>query len=197
MTATVRVTTQSDWSGPTQWGRPCPIIVSDGPGGTCSVNSRIPEIEEQKKKKKKRKRRDLKQGWLLSKTSFTAMAALPVLLKFISPAVSVPASALPGTRLIKLGTGEAGGGIIIGYLLLLCHQQNGSCIKMGSDESHFNVSLIVRDKVSRSCGRRRQSQFTTFLKRTESRSGGIEPRPPSSYQANALPLGQTSSHILI
>ena len=26
--------------------------------------------------------------------------------------------------------------------------QNDSCIKMGSDESHFNVSLIVRDKVT-------------------------------------------------
>ena len=24
-----------------------------------------------------------------------------------------------------------------------------TCIKMGSDESHFNVSLIVRDKVTR------------------------------------------------
>ena len=24
-----------------------------------------------------------------------------------------------------------------------------SCIKMGSDESHFNVSLIVRDKITR------------------------------------------------
>ena len=24
-------------------------------------------------------------------------------------------------------------------------------IKMGSDESHFNVSLIVRDKVTRQC----------------------------------------------
>ena len=31
------------------------------------------------------------------------------------------------------------------YLLLHCHHQNDSCIKMGSDESHFNVSLIVRD----------------------------------------------------
>ena len=27
------------------------------------------------------------------------------------------------------------------YLLLHCHHQNGSCIKMGSDESHFNVSV--------------------------------------------------------
>ena len=25
------------------------------------------------------------------------------------------------------------------------------CIKMGSDDSHFNVSLIVRDKVIRQC----------------------------------------------
>ena len=27
------------------------------------------------------------------------------------------------------------------YLLLHCHHQNDSCIKMGSDESHFNVSV--------------------------------------------------------
>ena len=32
-----------------------------------------------------------------------------------------------------------------------CHHQNDSCIKVGSDESHFNVSLIVRDKVTRQC----------------------------------------------
>ena len=31
------------------------------------------------------------------------------------------------------------------YLSLHCHNRNDSCIKMGSDESHFNVSLIVRD----------------------------------------------------
>ena len=37
------------------------------------------------------------------------------------------------------------------YLSLHCHDQNDSCIKMGSDESHFNVSLIVRDKVTRQC----------------------------------------------
>ena len=35
------------------------------------------------------------------------------------------------------------------YLSLHCHHQNDFCIKMGSDESHFNVSLIVRDKVTR------------------------------------------------
>ena len=40
-----------------------------------------------------------------------------------------------------------------------------TCIKMGSDESRFNFSLIVRDKVTR----------PQLLKRKESRSG-IEPR---------------------
>ena len=29
------------------------------------------------------------------------------------------------------------------YLSLHCHHQNDSCIKMCSDESHFNVSLIA------------------------------------------------------
>ena len=52
------------------------------------------------------------------------------------------------------------------YLSRHCHHQNDSCIKMGSDESHFNVSV-------RSDGQ--CPQTTTFLKRKESRSG-IEPR---------------------
>ena len=56
------------------------------------------------------------------------------------------------------------------YLSLHCHDQNDSCIKMGRDESHYKVSLIVRDKVTRQC-----PQTTTFLKRKENRSG-IEPR---------------------
>ena len=34
------------------------------------------------------------------------------------------------------------------YLSLHCHHQNDSGIKMGSGESHFNVSLIVRNKVT-------------------------------------------------
>ena len=55
------------------------------------------------------------------------------------------------------------------YYLLLHH--NNSCIKMSSDESHFNVSLIVRDKITKQC-----PQTTTFLNRRESRSG-VEPRP--------------------
>ena len=34
------------------------------------------------------------------------------------------------------------------YLSLHCHHQNDSCSKLGSDERHFNVSLIMRDKVN-------------------------------------------------
>ena len=52
------------------------------------------------------------------------------------------------------------------YLSLHCHHQNDSCMKMGSDESHFNVSLIVKDNVTRQC-----LQITTLLKRKESQSG--------------------------
>ena len=46
---------------------------------------------------------------------------------------------------------EVGGEGEIIYLSLHCHHKNDPCIKMGSDESHFNVSLIVRDKITRPC----------------------------------------------
>ena len=48
------------------------------------------------------------------------------------------------------------------YLSLHCHHQNDFCIKVGSDENHFNVSLIVRDKVTRQC-----PQTTTFEEKGE------------------------------
>ena len=53
-------------------------------------------------------------------------------------------------RLIRDGEKGGGGGRGYGggggeresiYLSLHCHHQNDSCIKMGSDESHFNVSV--------------------------------------------------------
>ena len=58
------------------------------------------------------------------------------------------------TRLIRDGEKEGKGVWKDGkseiiYLSLHCYHQNDSCIKMGSDESHFNVSLIVRDHVKR------------------------------------------------
>ena len=59
------------------------------------------------------------------------------------------------------------------YLSLHCHHQNDFCIKMGSDESHFNVSLIVRDKVTRPC-----PQTTTSEEKGE----------PKRYQTEVLPL---------
>ena len=69
------------------------------------------------------------------------------------------------------------------YLSLHCHHQNDFCIKMGSDESHFNVSLIVKDKVTR-----QRPQTTTF----EEKGGPMRIRT-EVYQPNALPLGQTGS----
>ena len=73
-------------------------------------------------------------------------------------------------RLIR--DGEKGGGEII-YLSLHCHHQNDSCIEMGTDESHFNVSLIVRDKVTRQC-----PQTTTSEEKGE----------PKQNRAEVLPL---------
>ena len=52
---------------------------------------------------------------------------------------------------MEVGGGGAGGGGEIIYLSAHCHHQNDSCVKTGSDESHFNVSLTVRDKVTRQC----------------------------------------------
>ena len=48
------------------------------------------------------------------------------------------------------------------YLSLPCHHQNDSYTKMGSDESHFNLALIMRDKVTRQC-----PQTTTFEEKGE------------------------------
>ena len=48
------------------------------------------------------------------------------------------------------------------YLSLRCHHQNDSCIKIGSNESHFNILSTVRDKVERQC-----PQTTTFEEKGE------------------------------
>ena len=55
------------------------------------------------------------------------------------------------------------------YQSLRCHHQNDSCIKMGSDKSHFNVSLIVRDKVTRQC-----PHTTTFEEKGEPKRNRTE-----------------------
>ena len=59
------------------------------------------------------------------------------------------------------GGGGGGGGRLYTYRYTVT-TRNDSCIKVGSDESHFNVSLIVRDKVTIQC-----SQTTTFEEKGE------------------------------
>ena len=58
---------------------------------------------------------------------------------------------------------------------------------MGSDESRFNVSLIVMNKVTR-----QSPQTTTFEEKRDPKR--IRTEVPSAYHPNALPLGQTGSH---
>ena len=64
-----------------------------------------------------------------------------------------------------------GGGGESVCLSLYSHHRNDFCIKVGSDESRFNVSLIVRDEVARQC----PTDKHKLSKRKESRSN-IEPR---------------------
>ena len=58
------------------------------------------------------------------------------------------------------GGREYGGGVRRLYTYCYTVDQNDSCIKTDSAGNHFNISLIVRDKVTRQC-----PQTTTFLKR--------------------------------
>ena len=58
-----------------------------------------------------------------------------------------------------------------------CHRQNDPRIKTGSDESPFNVSLIVRGKVTRQC-----PQTTTFEEKGEPKADSNQ--GPSAYQSN-------------
>ena len=83
---------------------------------------------------------------------------------------------------------EVGGRGEIVYLSLHCRHQNDSSIKVGSDESHFNVSLIVRGKSHKTV-----STGHNFWR--ERRTEADSNRGLSAYQPNALPLGQTGSRI--
>ena len=73
------------------------------------------------------------------------------------------------------------------YLSLHCHHRNDSYIRMGSDESHFNVSI-------KSDGQSHKTVSTNHNFLTEERRAeAVSNRGPSAYQPNALPLGQTGS----
>ena len=104
------------------------------------------------------------------------------------------------TQLLKpyglLGTGRrVGKGVWkwgkrkIIYLSLHCHHQNYFCIKVGSDESHFNVSVG-------SYGQSHKTVSTNHnLFSRKRRAEAVLNRGPSAYQPNALPLGQTGSQV--
>ena len=72
------------------------------------------------------------------------------------------------------------------YLSLHCHHQNDFCIKVGSDERHFNVSLTASDKVTR-----QYPQATTFEEKGEPKR--IRTEVPLLTSLKTLPLGQTGS----
>ena len=63
--------------------------------------------------------------------------------------------------------------------VLHCNHRNDSCIKMGSDESHFNVSLIVTDKLSH----KTVSTDHNFWSR-ERRAEAESNQGPAAYQPN-------------
>ena len=56
------------------------------------------------------------------------------------------------------------------YLSLHCHHHNDSCIKMGSDESHFNVSV--------------ENDGQSYTNRSLSEEKG----EPKRYRTEVLPL---------
>ena len=75
------------------------------------------------------------------------------------------------------------------HISLHCHHQNDSCIKMGSDESHFNVSVG-------SDGQSHKTVSTDHnLSEEKGRAEAVSNRGRSAYQPNALPLGQTGSRV--
>ena len=67
---------------------------------------------------------------------------------------------------------------------MFCRHRNDSSIKMGSDESHPNVSLIVRSKATR--------QRPQLFQDKGEPKWAVEALS-SAYQPNALPLGHTLS----
>ena len=71
------------------------------------------------------------------------------------------------------------------YLSLHCRPQNDFCIKMGSDKSHFDVSLFVKDKVTT------KTVSTDHNFGRERRAEADSNRGPSVYQPK-----QTKKHFM-
>ena len=62
-----------------------------------------------------------------------------------------------------------------------------SCIKMGSDESHFNVSVGSDGQSHKTVS----TNHNLFEEKGEPKR--VSNRGPSAYQRSAIPLGQTGS----
>ena len=75
------------------------------------------------------------------------------------------------------------------YLSLHCHHQNDFLIKVGSYESHFNVSYCE--------GQSHKTMSADHNFWRERRAEADSNRGPSAYQPSALPLGQTGSHVIL
>jgi len=79
-------------------------------------------------------------------------------------------------------------------IYLSLHHQNDSCIKMGSGESYFNVSLNLRDKVTRQCPQTRTFEEKRELKRIRTEvplPANLKPYPKAKL-AHRLRLGWLS-----
>ena len=81
------------------------------------------------------------------------------------------------------GGGEGYGGWVekeIIYLSLHCHHQNDSCLKMGSDENHFNVSVGSNGQSHRTAS----TIHNLFEEKGE----------PKRYRTEVLPLTNLTPH---
>ena len=76
------------------------------------------------------------------------------------------------------------------YLSLHCYHKNDSCIKMGSDESHFNVSVGSDGQSHKTVSTIKPQPF-----RRERRAEAVSNRGPSACQPKALPLGHTAPEL--
>ena len=83
------------------------------------------------------------------------------------------------------GYGGGGRGRVYTYRYTVT-TRNDSCIKMGNDESHFNVSVGSE-------GQSHKIVSTGHNFRRERRAEAVSNRGPSAYQPTALTLGQTGS----
>ena len=87
------------------------------------------------------------------------------------------------------------------YLPQHCHRHNDFCIKMGSNESHFNVSVGSDGQSHKTVSTNTKSQDCVHKPQPFSRGrraeAGSSRGPSGAYQPNALPLGQTGSRTLL